>query len=77
MDSFPLGIVTGRVVSKVKMEWGKGKGKGKGKRDANMWLSLLLETCKSTASAATNRAFAAPASVLVSSNEQFDFFCDV
>ncbi|KAK4165758.1 hypothetical protein QBC43DRAFT_315104 [Cladorrhinum sp. PSN259] len=35
------------------------------------------EACKSTASAAANRAFAAPASVLVSSNEQFDFFCDV
>ncbi|KAK4229047.1 hypothetical protein QBC38DRAFT_473578 [Podospora fimiseda] len=35
------------------------------------------ETCKSEAAATTNRGFAPPESVLVSSNEQFDFFCDV
>ncbi|KAK4186404.1 hypothetical protein QBC35DRAFT_554093 [Podospora australis] len=34
------------------------------------------EQCKSTASSAAVKAFAAPASVFVSSDDQFDFFCD-
>jgi hypothetical protein len=45
-----------------------------GEADGGVLLLSTTERCKSTASSASVRTFPAP--VLVSSNDEFDFFCD-